>query len=192
MVPWHEVNELVVLAKGIASNNLITRQREQRALFLSFYNHTETRNIYEERSDFICWFMKQMMNRRKDFSSREENLSGYLFQKLHWVYALGIGETHIVEVIAIVFLSFYVYTTAMYDELMQLLYQLRAHAMFSSPTHVRRLLGMPSTPQQCEETGVDGSSGGLVFQAGARALGAGSSYDGSSFAVRYLQVNRTA
>ncbi len=189
MVPWHEVNELVVLAKGIASNNLITRKREHRALFLSYYNHTETRNIYEERSDFVCWFMKQMMNRRKDFSSREENLSGYLFQKLHWVYALGIGETHIVEVIAIVFLSFYVYTTAMYDELMQLLYQLRAHAMFSSPTHVRRLLGgMPLTPQQFEETGVDGSIGGLDFHTGAGALGAGSSDGGSSFAVRYLQV----
>ena len=84
--------------------------------------------------------MKQMLNRRKDFTSTPDDISIYLFEQFHWVYALGVGETHIVELIAIVFLSFYVYTTAMYDELMQLLYQLRAHGIFSDPEYVRQLM----------------------------------------------------
>ncbi len=33
-------------------------------MFLSFYNPAETRQVYEEHSDLICWLMKQMMNRR--------------------------------------------------------------------------------------------------------------------------------
>ena len=137
---WSEIDDLVFLAKGIKDSNLITAQRQKRALFLAAYEKSEVRRVHEEHSDFICWFMKQMLNRRKYFSSDSNELSMYLFEQFHWVYALGVGETHIVELIAIVFLSFYVYTTAMYDELVQLLYQLRAHGMFSDPEYVRQLL----------------------------------------------------
>ena len=139
-VSGSEIDELVTLAKDIETSKLITLQRQKRALFLAAFEKSEVRRVYEEHSDFICWFMKQMLNRRKYFSSTSDELSMYLFQQLHWVYALGVGETHIVELIAIVFLSFYVYTTAMYDELMQLLYQLRAHFIFSGPAYVNHLL----------------------------------------------------
>jgi hypothetical protein len=36
-----------------------------------------------------------------------------------WVYALGVGDTYLAEYITIVFLSLYVYKTAIFDELIQ-------------------------------------------------------------------------
>jgi hypothetical protein len=147
-VKFDDIHSLMTLAGGIGQTNLVQRQREHRTHFLAEYDASEVKKVYEEKSDFICWFMQQMMNRRKVFISKSSELSLYLFEKLHWVYALGYGETHVVEFIAIVFLSFYVYTTSMFDELMQLLYQFRAHTLFSSGQDVRRLIGLdPYLPE---------------------------------------------
>jgi hypothetical protein len=49
-------------------------------------------------------------------------LTAYFFDG-RWVYALGVGDTYMAEIIAIVFLSIYVYTTAIFNELTQVALQ---------------------------------------------------------------------
>jgi hypothetical protein len=126
-----EVYNLAVLAGQIQSSTLIPNQRKALAAFQAAYQTSALRSTYAANSNFICWMMAQQMNRRKNFASKAEDISIYLFQKLHWVYAHGVGDTYAIELLAIIFLSFYVYTTSLFDELMQLLYQLRANVVFS-------------------------------------------------------------
>ena len=170
IVPWAEIDQLVTLAQRVETSVLITDLRQHRAVFLSVYAETETKKVYDANSEFICWFMKQMLNRRKVFSSTPDDISIYLYEKFHWIYALGVGETHIVELITIVFLSFYVYATAMFDELMQLLYQLRAHNIFSGPAYVHLLFH------------------GSTFSGAGGATIAEDSFPSSHYALRYVQV----
>ena len=130
-VPLSEISALALLASKIQATALVPEQRKARAAFLSAFQKSAVQDTYAGNSEFICWMMQQQFNRRKSFASKPEDLSIYLFEQLHWVYALGVGETHAVELLAIIFLSFYVYTTALFDELMQLMYQLRANVVFS-------------------------------------------------------------
>ena len=131
--PWNEITQLVgfsVATDGVGVTNW-KQQRDSTNRFTEKYEASLTKNVYEDNSDFICNYMGQILNLRKDYTSTNEDLSIYLFKKFHWVYYLGAGESYLVEIIALVFLSCYVYMTSMYSELMQLLYQIRAHGQFT-------------------------------------------------------------
>lgn len=53
-----------------------------------------------------------------------------------WVYALGVGDTYMAEYITIVFLSLYVYKTAIFDEIIQV-------SLAAGDLYLRSLLHCP-------------------------------------------------
>ena len=131
-VPWDEINDLVSLSKGTdGSDGSWKQQRQKISLFSDAYDSSTTSVVYDENSPFVCNFMSQILNMRKDYTSQKPEISIYLFEQFHWIYYLGAGQAHLVELITLIFLSTYVYMTSMYSEMMQLLYQVRAHSHFS-------------------------------------------------------------
>ena len=141
-VPLDEVEALILAARAAREAPQPLDQGRLQAEYLAAFAGSRAQAAYSNATTFACWYVQQMVNSRKTYASTSDDLSLYLYQQVQWVYVLGFGDCYLMEYIAIVFLSLYVYMTAIYDELTQALYQVHAFAAYSSPADIcEELLG---------------------------------------------------
>ena len=75
-------------------------------------------------TDLALWVLSRNMGDYKSLDAYDGSFSLLLYQHAHYVYAYGIGESFLVEILAIVLMSFFIFYTSFLSESQQLLHQI--------------------------------------------------------------------
>ena len=81
----------------------------------------------EARLDLALWITTVLVSNGKDPSSTDDDwFSTFLSRKLSYLYVLGVGDAYVIEVVTVMTLFFYLYATAFFGEVLQLIHQVAA------------------------------------------------------------------
>ena len=125
----------------------------------------------EPRMELALWITLVLVSEGKDpFHPAADTFSSFLYSRLQYQFVVGFGDAYLVELVAIVALSFYLYTTAFLGEIIQLLHQigLACHFNCYEAVWLARVAHPPASPPPDSDRPREPDSGrpGLAAYAG--------------------------